>query len=83
VYIGYIAHSVPWPFWRTACHHIETNGHLVGFLGHGGWGGVGGIGQHNTEERGHTSITRMGFEPTIPGFERGHLATKRKASLCK
>jgi hypothetical protein len=27
-------------------------------------------GQHNTEKRGHTSMFRMGFEPTIPVFER-------------
>jgi len=27
-------------------------------------------GQHNTEKRGHTSMPRAGFEPTIPVFER-------------
>jgi hypothetical protein len=26
-------------------------------------------GQHNTEKRGHTSMPRAGFEPTIPVFE--------------
>jgi len=27
-------------------------------------------GQHNTEKRGHTSMARVEFEPTIPVFER-------------
>jgi hypothetical protein len=27
-------------------------------------------GQHNTEKCGHTSMPRVGFEPTIPVFER-------------
>jgi hypothetical protein len=27
-------------------------------------------GRHNTEKRGHTSMTRVGFEPTILVFER-------------
>jgi hypothetical protein len=27
-------------------------------------------GQHNKEKRGHTSMPRAGFEPTIPMFER-------------
>jgi hypothetical protein len=27
-------------------------------------------GQHNTEKRGHTSMPRVGLEPTIPVFER-------------
>jgi len=27
-------------------------------------------GQHNTEKRGHTSMPRAGFEPTITVFER-------------
>jgi hypothetical protein len=26
--------------------------------------------QHNTEQRGHTSMPRVGFEPAIPLFER-------------
>jgi hypothetical protein len=48
-------------------------GHLVGFLG---WGisPTQGLylhtGQHNTEKRGHTSMPRAGFDPTIPVFER-------------
>jgi len=27
-------------------------------------------GKHNTEKRGHTSMPRAGFKPTIPLFER-------------
>jgi hypothetical protein len=48
-------------------------GHLVGILG---WGisPTQGLylytGQYNTEKPGHTSMPRVGFEPTIPVFER-------------
>jgi hypothetical protein len=30
-------------------------------------------GQHNTEKRGHTSVPRAGFEPTISVFERSKI----------
>jgi hypothetical protein len=47
--------------------------HLVGLLGRG-IGPTQGLyihtGQHNTEKRGHTSMPRVGFEPTIPVLER-------------
>jgi hypothetical protein len=36
-------------------------------------------GQHNTEKRGHTSMPRAGFEPTILVFER--LKTVRALDL--
>jgi hypothetical protein len=48
-------------------------GQLVRLLGRG-IGQMQGLylhtGQHNKEKRGHTSMPRMGFEPTIPVFER-------------
>jgi hypothetical protein len=48
-------------------------GQLVGLLGRG-IGPTQGVylhtGQHNTEKRGHTSMPRVEFEPTIPVFER-------------
>jgi hypothetical protein len=52
---------------------MNLSGQLVGLLGRG-IGPTQGLyphtGQHNTEKRGHTSMPRVGFEPTIPVFER-------------
>jgi hypothetical protein len=51
---------------------MNVFGYLVGLLGRG----IGPTqrsnytGQHNTETRGHTSMPRAGFEPSIPVFER-------------
>jgi len=47
-------------------------GHLVGLLGRGSARHKASTykGQHNTEKRGHTLMPRVGFEPTIPVFER-------------
>jgi hypothetical protein len=51
----------------------ESIGQLVGPPGRG-IGPTQGLylhtGQHNTEKRGHTSMPRVGFEPTIPVLER-------------
>jgi len=46
---------------------------LVGLLGRGICPTQGlylHTGQHETEKRGHTSMPRVGFEPTIPVLER-------------
>jgi len=48
-------------------------GHLVQLLGRGispSHGHYLHTGQHNTEKRGHTSMPRAGFVPTISVFER-------------
>jgi hypothetical protein len=47
----------------------ESIGQLVGLLGRGISPTQGlylHTGQHNTEKRGHTSMLRVGFEPTFP-----------------
>jgi hypothetical protein len=50
----------------------ESTGQLVGLLEQG-IGLMQGLylyaGQHNTEKRGHTSMSRVGFEPMIPVFK--------------
>jgi hypothetical protein len=47
-------------------------GHLIGILGRGSARrkAITNTGQNNTERRGHTSMPRAEFEPTIPVFER-------------
>jgi hypothetical protein len=65
--------SWPVPVQNLFSEKYETIGQLVELLGRG-IGPTQGlylhIGQHNTEKRGHTTMPRVEFEPTIPEFER-------------
>jgi hypothetical protein len=65
--------SWPVPVQNLFSETYESIGQLVGLLGRG-IGPTQGLylhtGQHNTEKRRHTSIPPVGFEPTIPVFER-------------
>jgi hypothetical protein len=64
-------------FQNLFSENYESTGQVVGLLGRV-IGRTQGLylhtGQHNTEKRRHTSMLRVGFEPTIPVFERPQTA---------